>query len=239
MIKNKQFRYAAATVLAIALLGGFFIFGKEVKKRWVVYVTLNCPHWKERYNEMQQIPQGKYKTVFLGNSLTEMFDLNAYFNDSALVNFGIVGDFSEGLVKRAKLVTRLKPDRLFIEIGINDMIEQVSLAEICSNYRELIGIIQKESPGTKIFVQSNLPLIINRPSWFTGDTDVNNLVLEQNVNLQKIAAETGCVYVDICTEMIKEKNKESLFIWDGLHLTDKAYQIWTDKVKDYLVSESK
>ena len=65
------------------------------------------------------------------------------------------------------------------------------------------------------------------------------LIRKQNENLEKIAAKTGCSYIDIYPEFIKEKNLESLLVPDGIHLTEKAYVIWTNKVKSYLSAENK
>lgn len=236
MARVRLFKYLAVFALIFLFLGGFFMFGKAVKKKWIVYVTLNSAHWRERNTEMGKIEPGRYKIIFLGNSLTELFDLDYYFNDSTILNCGIVGEFTEGLVKRAATIVRLKPEKLFIEIGINDMIEQISLNKICENYEELIRIIQKESPDTKIFIQSNLPVIINRPSLFTGDKEVNELIKEQNENLKVLAKSANCVYIDLYSAFAKEKNKESLFILDGIHLTPKSYNIWKDVVMPYLVS---
>jgi lysophospholipase L1-like esterase len=238
MLKNKIGKNLALTVLTLAFLWGFFVFGKEVKKRWIVYVTLHSTHWQERYNEMQQVKPGTYRVVFFGNSLTEMFDLTAYFRDPGIYNAGIVGDFTEGLVKRAHCVAKLKPQKVFIEIGINDIIEQISLKKIGDNYRQAIKIIRQQSPATKIYVQSNLPVIINRPSIFTDDARVKKVIIEQNDNLKKMAGEEACVYVDIYSEFLKEKKPETLFIWDGVHLTGKGYAIWSRVVSPYLAAAS-
>jgi lysophospholipase L1-like esterase len=239
MLKHKIFKYLVFGTCALLFLWGIFILGKTVKRKWIVHVTLHSSHWQERVREIEQIKPGKYKTIFLGNSLTELFDVQYYFNDSTILNCGIVGDFTEGLIKRAGTITRLKPERLFIEIGINDMIEQVPLSEICDNYSEFIDIIKRECPATKIYIQSNLPVIINRPSIFTGDENVNELIKTQNENLKKLAKKTGCVYINIYSGFIKERNLESLLVPDGIHLTDKAYTIWTNKVKSYLSIENK
>ncbi len=212
----------------------FFLLGKEVKKKWIVYVTLQSSHWQERNSEICNIVPGRYKIIFFGNSLTELFDLEYYFKDSTILNCGIVGDFTEGLVKRVAAITRLKPKKLFIEIGINDMIEQISLNEICANYEQLIKIIQKGSPDTKIYIQSNLPVIINRPSIFTSDKYVNTIILDQNEKLKVLSKNTNCVYVDVYSSLVKIKDKESLFIWDGIHFTDTAYSIWAGTVKTYI-----
>ncbi len=222
------------SALICLLLFILFMSGKKIKQHWIIETTLQSDHWQKRAKEIENAPQGKYKTIFLGNSLTEMWDVNYYFNDSTILNCGITGDFSEGLLKRCGAITKLKPEKLFIEIGINDMIEKIPLEDICSNYEQLITCIQQESPQTKIYIQSNLPLIINRPSLLTDNEDVNNLVIKQNENLKQLAKKYNCVYVDVYSEMIKEKDRASLFIWDGLHLTSKAYKIWKDIVKNYL-----
>jgi lysophospholipase L1-like esterase len=236
MGKSSVFRNMAGFFFILLFLGGFFILGKTLKKKWIVYVTLQSSHWKERNEEISQITPGKYKIIFLGNSLTELFDLSYYFKDTTILNCGIVGDFTEGLVKRASSISRLKPNKLFIEIGINDMIEQISLNKICANYEKLIQMIRKESPATKIYIQSNLPVIINRPSLFTGDKHVNELIKEQNNNLQVLAKNTQSVYIDIYSGLINQKDLTSLFTWDGIHFTPRAYVIWKEKVLPYLVS---
>ena len=225
-------------LLGIVFLWALFLGYKKMKQQSIIEQTLESSHWKQRSEIISTANKEKYKVIFLGNSLTEMFDVNYYFQDSSLLNAGITGDFTEGLVKRCDAIIQLKPEKLFIEIGINDIIEKVSLKEICTNYETLIKKIRQESPNTKIYIQSNLPVIIRHPSLLTSNADVNNLVIEQNKNLQQISKKYNCIYVDIYNELMQEKNKESLFIPDGIHLTPYAYSIWTSVVKPYLDKSS-
>src|SRR6185437_4689083 len=185
-------------IFCIALLGLWLLFlaVKKIKQRRIVEITLKSEHWQQRNEEIKNTPASKYKVVFLGNSLTELFNVNEYFNDSSLLNCGIVGDFSEGLVQRIDNIAKLKPEKLFIEIGINDIIEKIALDDICDNYREVIKKMQAQSPQTKIYIQSNLPVIINRPSFLTDDKDVNDRILKQNENLKKLAKEFNLTYID-------------------------------------------
>jgi lysophospholipase L1-like esterase len=236
-LKNMLKRISQKIILLLVLLlfaMGFYHFGKWTKKRWIVYITLHSPHWQERSREIEMLEPGKYKVIFLGNSLTELFYLDQFFKDTTLLNCGIVGDFTEGLLQREDAIIKLKPEKLFIEIGINDMIEQISLDEICTNYRMLIERIQKESPSTHIFIQSNLPVVINRPSLLRNDKSVNEEILCQNQNLRKIAREFHVQYIDLYTSMIESGRREDLFIWDGIHLTPKAYGIWARTVLPYI-----
>ncbi|MHB8261354.1 MAG: GDSL-type esterase/lipase family protein [Bacteroidia bacterium] len=239
MQKRRLIKYSVTFLLVIIFIGLFYFSGKKIKQRWIIERTINSTHWQQRSKEIQSIKPFKYKAIFLGNSLTELFDLNYYFKDSTLLNCGIVGDFSEGLLKRLDAIVKLKPEKIFIEIGINDIIEKIPLDEICSNYEQLITKIQKESPDTRIYIQSNLPVIINRPSFLSDNKDVNDLILLQNKNLQIIAQKYKATYIDIYSSFVKEKNLGDLFIWDGIHLTPKGYKIWRDKILSYLTDLKK
>jgi len=101
----------------------------------------------------------------------------------------------------------------------------------------VIKKMQVQSPQTKIYIQSNLPVIINRPSFLTDDKDVNNRVLKQNKNLKKIAKEFNLTYIDIHTVFIKHPNLNELFIPDGIHLTPTAYTLWKTTLMPYLYSK--
>ncbi|HKC67114.1 MAG TPA: GDSL-type esterase/lipase family protein [Bacteroidia bacterium] len=223
-------------ITGAALLGLWLLFlaEKKIKQRWIVEKTLKSEHWQQRNQQIKNTPPGKYKVVFLGNSLTELFFLDDYFADSTFLNCGIVGDFSEGLVNRIDNIAKLKPEKLFIDIGINDIIEKIALDDICTNYREVIKKMQAQSPDTKIYIQSNLPVIINRPSFLTDNKDVNNRILQQNENLKKIAKEFNLTYIDIHTAFIKHPNLNELFVPDGVHLTPIAYTIWKNTLMPYL-----
>ncbi len=215
-------------------LTGFFWIGKEIKRRWIVYNTLHSRHWRERVAEIDAVKPGRYKTIFLGNSLTELFWVDQYFTDTTILNCGIVGDFTEGLLKRAEGIIRLKPKKLFIEIGINDMVEQIPLHEITSNYRTLIRRIKKESPGTKIYIQSNLPVIIYHPGFLAGDATVNENVRKQNQDLKDLAVQEGVTFVDLYGPFRRSGRLNELLVEDGIHLTHKAYTIWKLTVLPYL-----
>ena len=232
MQKRKKLKYALTLSFVVVFIFAAFVIGKKIKQRWIVERTIDSEHWQKRVKEIESAPLGKYKTIFLGNSLTEMWDVNYYFNDSTILNCGITGDFSEGLLQRTKGIFRIEPETLFIEIGINDIIEKIPLTEICENYEKLIKLFQKEMPQTKIYIQSNLPVIINRPSMLTDGENVNKRILEQNKNIQAIVAKYHCIYIDVYNELVKEKDRSSLFIWDGIHLTPKAYAIWTKVIKE-------
>ena len=64
--------------------------------------------------------------MFIGDSITEYWELNAYFrnSDQLIINRGIAGDTTKYLKKRFYVdAVQLKPKYCILGIGINDSIE--------------------------------------------------------------------------------------------------------------------
>jgi len=81
-------------------------------------------HWHDRtklfISDLDSLSKGEI--VFLGNSITEGFDLEKYFPDTVPINRGISGDHTDGLIERLEYsIITLEPSKLFILIGINDI----------------------------------------------------------------------------------------------------------------------
>ena len=70
------------------------------------------------YDEYRKKPA----TVFLGDSLTDFYPLEEFFAGEDVVNRGIAGDKTTDVLKRLEEIKALRPSRLFLQIGINDMI---------------------------------------------------------------------------------------------------------------------
>src|SRR6202020_1961602 len=68
---------------------------------------------------MEPIVPGRI--IFLGNSITEMGDWKKVLNDSTVLNRGIGGDITYGVLKRLKDITDRNPSKVFILLGINDI----------------------------------------------------------------------------------------------------------------------
>ncbi|HXB41978.1 MAG TPA: GDSL-type esterase/lipase family protein, partial [Bacteroidia bacterium] len=94
--------------------------------------------------------------------------------------------------------------------------------------------IQEESPITKIYIQSNLPVIMYRPGIFVSDKYVNEKVCEQNRNLKKLAEKKGVVFINLYSPFLHSGYLKDLLIEDGVHLTGKAYGVWKMTVMPYL-----
>src|ERR1700759_4919998 len=136
------------------------------------------------------------RTIFLGNSITEMGDWKKVLNDSTVINRGIGGDITYGVLKRLKDITDRNPSKVFILLGINDIGKDIPDAVIADNYMKIVKEIHSKCPGTKIYVQSVLPVNSTLPR-FPQHYDKEEHVLSVNKLLQANAKVGDYTFVDI------------------------------------------
>jgi hypothetical protein len=110
--------------------------------------------YKTRIAQFESKPVATGKMIFLGNSIIQGGDWKKLLNDTTVINRGIGGDITFGVVKRLDDIIKRKPSKLFILIGINDISKDIPDAVIADNYRRIISRVRAESPDTKIYVQS-------------------------------------------------------------------------------------
>ncbi|HXC04713.1 MAG TPA: GDSL-type esterase/lipase family protein [Bacteroidia bacterium] len=223
-----------SSILFLLIIIGFFSFSlyRKHKIRHIIEITLSGEHWKERMAEFTAQPRTQGHIVFLGNSLTELFNLEI-LGDSTLINRGITGDFTEGMYSRIDEVISLQPSRLFMEIGINDLVEHVPVKDVIRNYKATIERVKEKSPSTRIYIQSILPVRME-DSWLTSTADVNEVVLEANEALKKLATEEQATYVDLHDNFYTNGAINPRLTWDGVHLVDEGYGIWKNLLQPYL-----
>lgn len=163
--------------------------------------------------------------VFLGNSITEGFDLKSYFPNRPLINRGISGDHIDGLIERLdNSAIKLKPLKLFLMIGINDIGDGRNDNYLKDVYRELFDSLKINLPATEIYIQSILP---TTAQW-------NNCPPRQikriNQWLKEISEKKGFIFVDLYPHFISENSHyiNASLSRDGLHLNESGYKKWAE-----------
>ncbi len=189
-------------------------------------------HWQERTNlfigELDSLPKGKI--VFLGNSITEGFDLEHYFPDALPINRGISGDHTDGLLERLEYsVISLKPSQLFILIGINDIGAGDPSSLILKNYYSLIEKLAETLPNSKIYIQSVLP---TTQQWTNCPKDkiilINQKILEYCIKFK-------FTWIDLHTKFVTNDGYlNNSLTEDGLHLNDTGYALWAKVLRGYI-----
>ena len=180
-------------------------------------------HKKEHFELLPDTPN---EIIFLGNSITDGAEWTELFENPNIKNRGIGGDDTAGILERLAEVTSSKPDKVFIMIGTNDLAYGKTVEDVISNYRKIIAQIKTESPITKLYIQSVLPvedaLHYTRP---------NSKIIEINNLLVQICKEESLTYIDLFAAFADENGKlDKKYSIDGLHLNGLGYQVWKDLI---------
>ncbi len=173
------------------------------------------------------------KIVFLGDSLIEFGDWKTLLNDSTVINRGIAGDITFGVLKRLDDITVRQPAKLFLGIGINDVSKNIPTAVTVENIFSAVRNIKAGSPNTQIFVQSILPTNDAVKNEYPDAYNKNESVVAVNKKLKSKARKIGFIYIDlykIFTDSNGKLNAEYAEK-DGLHLNSAGYKNRVNKLK--------
>lgn len=203
------------------------------------YTTMRkySDHYYRRVSEFEmQPPISSQDIVMIGNSITEGgSDWSERLAASNIINRGINGDTAEGIYDRLYQILPGKPQMIFLMCGINDVSHNLSADSIALLIEKLIVCIKTQSPTTKIYLQSLLPIneSIGRYKLLREKTPV---VLKINLLLGQLAAKHHIQYLNIFSKFTDEggKNMSRLLSTDGLHLNETGYNIWADELKKCL-----
>lgn len=127
-------------------------------------------HYKNRvksFREQNKDLKTSKNVIFLGDSITEGFDLAKYFPKKRVLNRGISADVignalskddNRGVTKRLdESIFKCSPSEVFILIGVNDLGSGHKPETIEAGYREILQGIKSHSPNLPVHVQSLLP----------------------------------------------------------------------------------
>ncbi len=204
--------------------------------------------YEERIEEFKKHPIGNNKIVFLGNSITEGGgNWNNKFNVHNIVNRGISGDITEGILVRLDEIIFYKPIAVFLLIGINDIFdtdilnrEKITPLYVANNIIKIANQIIDQSPSTEIFIQTILP--VNHEIYI----EENGFFPEHNVPLsEQIIQINSMIIHQADVQQYKVIDLHSLFInqdglmnreytTDGVHLNHNGYGVWVKCIHSYI-----
>lgn len=188
-------------------------------------------HSKDMYDHL---PDTRNEIVFLGNSITDGAEWYELLGNKRIRNRGISADVTEGVLLRLDAITKLKPAKIFIMIGVNDIARNMTTGEITANYRTILERIRTESPKTKVFIESVLP--VNPATGMAlNHTNKTAQIMELNEKLKELATEFGHTYIDLFSVMADSNNHlPRKYSIDGLHLSYEGYRVWTEAIRPYV-----
>ena len=92
--------------------------------------------------------------VFAGDSIIERCEWAEIYPEYSVKNRGVGGDVISGLTARMKLISYTKPKKIFILIGVNDLINGTDPQTVSDRYRTLMDTIAETLPETKVYFYS-------------------------------------------------------------------------------------
>lgn len=175
-------------------------------------------------------PQKKGQILFVGSSSIRLWNLGKSFPGLDAINRGFGGSQIEDSTFYAdRIVTNYEPRTIVLYGGDNDLASGKSAVQVADDFAAFVKKVREKLPKAKIVFVAIKPSIAR---W----KNVEN-VRKANALIQK-QCEAGekLVFVDIDKPMLGEdgKPRQELFVKDGLHLSEKGYEIWDALLKPHL-----
>ncbi len=174
--------------------------------------------------ENQEYAHKTVDAVFLGDSLTDGYDVKSYYPEYTVLNRGIGGDTTIWLEKRLDVsLYSVKTKVAIMLIGANN------IETMFENYQRILQSFKENVPKTKIIL---LSLTSMGGEWGKK----NQLAAYNNVKIKKLAEQYGFEFVDLYSALLNLEDGEIYdeYTTDGGHLTPKGYEVLTNCIKPVL-----
>ena len=191
--------------------------------------------------KLKSLPAEPNRVVFMGDSITDFWNLSKYFPGKPYVNRGISGQTTpQMLVRLFSDIIDLKPAAMVLLAGINDIAQNTGpqTPEMVENNIQAMTELAQQH-GIKVILCSIMPVSdypylkqqkglidskIKTIKW--TDSHPAGDIIKLNLWLKDYADKVNAVYVNYFDAFVDEKGllKES-YSDDGLHPNDEGYQV--------------
>lgn len=201
--------------------------------------------WVDKHNELlEKARKGGIDLYFEGDSITrrweathkENWDLN--FKGWKPGDFGAGGDRTENVLYRLENgeLDGVNPKAIVLLIGTNNVgfepvkgSDDALVAEVASGIKACLEVIHRKAPHARVLLTGITPRNTK------GSTALMPTINRINERMAGLADGKSIRYLNINDKLADKDGKLFEGITeDGLHLTDKGYQIWADAMKPIL-----
>ena len=198
------------------------IAGIMMLEAWTIQ---DDPYYKHKKSQFEMLAQNdKYKIVMLGDSITDEGEWAELLDSRLVQNRGISGDTTDGVLQRLDSINK-SAEKVFIMIGVNDIMRGKSVDEIFFNYQKIIQILKEKK--IKVYIQSTL---------FIGEKRAENFNIKVetlNIKLKQFASDNNLIFIDLNKILSSNKMLKHEFTSDDLHINGSAYKLWAQEIKKY------
>ena len=202
----------------------------------------------ERVDDFKAKPIGFNKIVLLGNSIIKGGgDWNKRLGTSNIVNRGISGDITEGVLERLDEIEYYKPLAVFLLIGFNNLFTdynsdpEITPDYISNNIIKIAEIIKKVSPKTDIFIQTIMP--INNEQYIKTTASYSFLLSSYKPSINKQIKRVNSLLInndefkiiDLHPKFTNQKGILDRYLSnDGVHPNENGYSTWVEILRPYI-----
>jgi lysophospholipase L1-like esterase len=161
---------------------------------------------------------GEADIVMLGDSITAGGRWNELFEGVTIHNRGISGDTITGIKMRLDQIIRKRPKKIFLLIGINDIVGGSDARTFQQTYADIVDRLE---PHSKIYVQSVLHCLPPK-----CDAKINDRIAADNRWLKDMARQKGVEFIDLNAALSTDQRLRAEFTEDGVHLNAAGYMQW-------------
>ncbi|MDB4500705.1 GDSL-type esterase/lipase family protein [Akkermansiaceae bacterium] len=168
--------------------------------------------------------------LFIGSSSVRMWDLKKSFPKITTINRGFGGsELEDSLHFADRIVIPYQPKAVYLYAGDNDIGNGKTVETVISDYQKFVKKVHASLPKTDIVF---IPIKPSTKRW-----DLWPKMNKANFAIQKISqSHPKLHYIDIPAAMLitGQPPAADLFLKDGLHMSDKGYEMWNTKVIKWL-----
>lgn len=208
----------------------------------LIFLLITCiyiitrPEKKKVVTKEKEVMVVDDNYLFLGDSITEQYDLTKYFKNMPVVNSGVSGNQTADILGNMKeRVYQYNPSKVFLLIGTNDIEDGVDEEDIIHNIEEILTDIRSNRPYAELYLEAIYP--VDEDKSGSGNR-TNEEIVSINETLEKFCKKQDITFIDTYNLLLDSDSEEDKIIEDyskdGLHLTDEGYQILTDEIMKYL-----
>jgi len=165
---------------------------------------------------------GEADVIMLGDSITEGIDWRELFPDVRILNRGISGDTSAGVLQRLDEVIGRRPKIVFLMIGSNDLQMGLPVSAVNANIRSIVRALEERQ------IRVVLQKVLFAASGYRPQ--INNKVNELNHALADLCRAPTVLCLDLNRILANGGALSPSFSLDGLHLNTAGYLAWKSEI---------
>lgn len=149
-----------------------------------------------------------------------------------VANLGVNGYTSADLIRdELPALDALKPDVVSVLIGVNDVVQGVSVAKYKANVAAILDSLLVRLPAERIIAVAIPDYTVTPAGGDYGDPhQQHDGIIASNATMKRLSWDRGIAFVDIFDISLEAATDRALVADDGLHPSGAQYALWVERI---------